>query len=112
MRIYGASAAELEDFGVDKETIASYKRVRVPLSKADVPPFKRKDSKLPTNSFDPIFGEVIYSCNKLWRKLFIVIGESWFDVDDDKVPHFSPTWTRYGMKRTPIKDKKLKPVFM
>ncbi|KAL7531815.1 hypothetical protein ACHAWF_003920, partial [Thalassiosira exigua] len=111
MRIYGASAVELEDFGVDDEAIASYKRVRVPLSKADVPPFKRKDSKLPANSFDPILKEAIYACNKLWRKLFVVIGESWFDVDDDKVPHTSPLWTRYGMKRTPTKDKKLKPVF-
>ncbi len=35
---------------------------------------------------------------------------SWEDLDDDKIPNFLPLWKKYGMKQTPTKDKKLKPV--
>ena len=33
------------------------------------------------------------------------------DADDDKIPNTSPNWAKHGMRRTPTKDKKLKPVF-
>ena len=85
------------------------------LTKVDTPASKRPveegGSQLPAASFDPIFAEAIDACSKLWTKLFFVPGSSWCDIDDDKIPNTSPQWKQYGMKRTPTKDKKLKPVF-
>ena len=42
--------------------------------------------------------------------MFFVAGISWCDLDNDKVPNFSPLWKQHGMRQTPTKDKKLKPV--
>ena len=43
--------------------------------------------------------------------MFFVAGNSWVDLDDDNIPNSSPLWKQFGMKMTPTKDKKLKPVF-
>ena len=42
--------------------------------------------------------------------MFFVPGISWCDLNDDKIPNSSPLWKQHGMKQTPTKDKKLKPV--
>ena len=42
--------------------------------------------------------------------LYFLSGVSSVDLDDDKLPFTSFLWTQYGMKRTPTKEKKLKPV--
>eukprot|EP00984_Skeletonema_dohrnii_P012472 scaffold5064_cov67-Skeletonema_dohrnii-CCMP3373.AAC.2 len=62
------------------------------------------------DSFDPIMEEVIDAINNEWAMNFFVRGESWIDVDDDKLNNCSPKFQAYGLKRTPTKDKKLKPV--
>ena len=115
MRFFNASEKELSDYGVPVDIIEPYKRVRKALTRADQPPSKRKvvegGSQLPACSFDPIIKEAISACNKHWTSLFFVDSVSWCDLDDDKIPNCSPLWKQYGMKMTPTKDKKLKPVF-
>ena len=115
MRIYDASAAELEDYGVTVDEVSRFQRVRKALTKADKPASKRRvvdgGAQLPACTFDPILNSAIDACNKHWTDLFFVAGNSWCDIDDDKIPNTSPLWKQFGMKMTPTKDKKLKPVF-
>ena len=42
--------------------------------------------------------------------MFFVLGTSWVDIDNDKVPNCSRKWKEYGMRTIPTKDKKLNPV--
>ena len=115
MRLYSTSETELSEFGVGEELLLSYKRVRDALTKADRPPSDRTvvdgGAQLPACSFDPIIQEAINTLNKHLTWMFFVAGTSWADLDDDKIPNCSPLWKQYGMKMTPTKDKKLKPVF-
>ncbi len=115
MRLYSCSANELTDFNVPDKEFKQFKKVRAALTKADVPPSDRQvvggGSKQFGNTFDPILEEVIDACNKHWTHSYYVSGVSKMDVDDDKIPNSSLSWKRYGMKLTPTKDKKLKPVF-
>ena len=61
-------------------------------------------------TFDPLIEEVIRALNHEWKDNFFVVGESCIDIDDDKLNNCSPKWLDNGMKRTPTKDKKEKPV--
>ena len=90
-------------------------RVRKALTKADRPASERDDS-IPAFSFDPLIRKIINSFNENSRDLHFVKGTSKVDADDDKIPNTSPNWAKHGMRRTrmrrtPTKDKKLKPVF-
>ena len=114
MRLYNASASELKEYGVSKEHYEQFRRVRIALSKADVPFYKRpvhEGARAPANTFDPVIAEGIEECNKLWTSLFFVSMVSACDLDDDKQPNSSPSWKKYGMRMQPTKEKKLKPVF-
>ncbi|EJK58416.1 hypothetical protein THAOC_21460 [Thalassiosira oceanica] len=42
--------------------------------------------------------------NKEWAGLFLVIGVSWLDTDDDKLNFCSNLWKACGFKMTPTKD--------
>ena len=55
--------------------------------------------------------EAVTILNRHFTNLNFVVGVSWVDLDDDKIPHCSPRFKEYGMRMTPTKDKKLKPVF-
>ena len=109
MRLYNCSALELCDFGFSTNDFTRFERVRKALTKADRPASERDDS-MPAYSFDPLIRKIIDSCNENWRDIHFVKGTSKLDVDDDKVPNTSPKWADHGMRRTPTKDKKLKPV--
>ena len=61
-------------------------------------------------TFDPIMDDVIDAMNNEWKKFFFVQGKSWIDIDDDKLNNCSPKFKDHGLKRTPTKDKKEKPV--
>ena len=54
--------------------------------------------------------KAFYELNQEWKKMGFVAKVTWVDVDDDKLPNSSKTWIHYGMRMTPTKDKKLKPV--
>ena len=114
MRLYSASATELRDFGVSESDYKQYRRVRLVLTKANQPASKRAvvhgGCQLPACSFDPLMRVAYDECNNHWTKMFFVPGISWCDLDDDKIPNSSPLWKQHGMKQTPTKDKKLKPV--
>ena len=111
MRLFNTSERELPSFGVEESVIAKYQQVRKILTKADIPPSKRKvadgGQQLPAGSFDPIIKDAV----KHWTSMFFLSGVSWADIDDDKIASCSPMFKQYGMKMTPTKDKKLKPVF-
>ena len=115
MRLFSCSESELRDFGVGVHIFNQYKVVRQALTKSDQPASSRKvidgAAQLPACSFDPIIQDAIDALNKHLTWLFFVRGNSWADVDDDKIPNCSPLFKEYGMKMTPTKDKKLKPVF-
>ncbi|KAL7459526.1 hypothetical protein ACHAWC_011246 [Mediolabrus comicus] len=124
LRLYGISSRELEFFGLSDDTIERYERVHDAMKAADMPAAKRHAMKVQrcsdtmvaaagpaAESFDPIMSELVDALNKEWGKIFFVPGVSWIDVDDDKLAHSSHLFQAYGMKRTPTKDKKLKPVF-
>ena len=123
LRIFGVSSSELTKLGVTEDQFKRYKRVHAAMKAADMPAAKRhavtvankSDNDLVTagpapNTFDPIMQEVLDAMNNEWAKNFFVSGESWIDVDDDKLNNSSPKFQAYGFKRTPTKDKKLKPV--
>ncbi|KAK1733201.1 hypothetical protein QTG54_016058 [Skeletonema marinoi] len=123
LRIYGVASSDLTSFGVTADQFKRYKRVHAAMKAADMPASKRhanevartnNDDLVPAGpaaeTFDPIMEEVIEAINNEWAKNFFVLGESWIDVDDDKLNNCSPKFQAYGLKRTPTKDKKLKPV--
>ena len=114
MRLYRVSSRELSDFKLQKTTLEGYSKVRKAMTKADRPASKRPcapgTAGHPADTFDPIMQKVVDSLNDNNRYVYFMNGESDCDVDDDKLPYCSNLWTSYGMKRTPTKDKKLKPV--
>ena len=110
MRLYSCSASELCEFGFSEDKYTRFLRVRKALTKADRPASERDDS-IPAYSFDPMIRKIIHSFNENGRDLHFVPGVSKMDADDDKIPNTSPNWAKHGMRRTPTKDKKLKPVF-
>ena len=67
-------------------------------------------AQAPAFSFDPLIQKGIGALNDEWTNLFFVRCKSKGDLDDDKWPNTSPLFKLYGMRRTPTKDKKLKPV--
>ena len=93
MRVYEISASDMCNFGVSKNSFGKYKAVRSVMTKADVPPSVRKvihgSSQIPAFSFDPIMDKAIRACTDEW-KMFFVMGSSWVDIDDDKIPNTSP----------------------
>eukprot|EP00984_Skeletonema_dohrnii_P032459 scaffold26691_cov108-Skeletonema_dohrnii-CCMP3373.AAC.1 len=94
--------------------LEAFQRVRTALTKADIPASNRKvkvGAQLPACSFDPIIKDMIDECCNHWTELFFVRGMSYCALDDDKIPNSANIWKRHGMKLTPTKDKKLKPVF-
>ena len=68
MRLFNASASELQDFGLPKEEFDQYSTVRFALIEADKPASKRPvgdgGAQLPACLFDPILQETIDACNK------------------------------------------------
>ena len=69
MKLFGASANELRAFGVSKIDLLRFQKIRKALTKADIPPSKRKAAassaaQIPAYSFDPIIAEGIAACNK------------------------------------------------
>ena len=63
MRLFNTSERELPSFGVEESVIAKYQQVRKILTKADIPPSKRKvadgGQQLPAGSFDPIIKDAV-----------------------------------------------------
>ena len=100
---------------MEDETLRRYERVRDAMTRADIPASSRNpqgtEAAPVAFTFDPIMKEMIDAINKEWTDMFFVSGESYSSMDDDKLPSTSPKFKAYGMKRTPTKDKKLKPVF-
>lgn len=100
---------------MSRDSIQRFLSVRKAMTKADKPASKRSAlhgaTQLPSFSFDPIVDEAIDAFNKESTKTYFVPGVTWVDIDDDKIPNCSPKWKSYGMKTTPTKDKKKKPVF-
>ncbi len=92
------------------------KAADMPAAKRHAQKVKRSKKNDPTfagpaaETFDPITKEVVTAINLEWAKNFLVQGESWIDIDDDKLNNCSPKFQAYGLKRTHTKDKKLKPV--
>ncbi len=87
--------------------------MRAALTKADQPASNWKVSngaQLPADTFDPTIQYSIDSLNKHLTLLLFISGVRWANIDNDKIPNCSPLWKMYGMKMTPTKDKKLKPV--
>ena len=109
MRHHTCSAAELKMYGMSEEDFKSFQTVRKALTKADVPPYKRKvvhgSVSLPYKSFDPLIMNGIQALNREWRSHNFVLCVTWMDVDDDKQPNCSPLWVVYGCRVTPTKDK-------
>lgn len=112
--LFGISSSELLAFDMTQETVDSYRRVRSAMTNADRPasdrPIFHNSAGPDPDDIDPIMTEVIESMNKEWRDIYFVSGVSSMDIDDDKLPYCSKKWTDCGFKRTPTKDKKLKPV--
>jgi len=113
LRVYGAYASELATYGITHEQLKRYKRVHKAMKAADMPAAKRHAQKVkrskkndPTfagpaaETFDPIMEEVVKAINLEWAKNFFVPGESWIDIDDDKLNNCSPKFQAYGLKRT------------
>ena len=96
MRLYSASATELADFDVPHETIEQFTTVRKALTNADLPHSKRPivgaETKPPACTFDPILDDAVKACCRQWTQMFFVAGNSWVDLDDDKIPNSSPLW--------------------
>jgi hypothetical protein len=115
MRIWSVSHGDLKELDMSTKTIGSYDKVRKAMIKADRPASHRQPpvdtAGIPADTFDPIMRKVIESINDECRMMYFLSGVSSVDLDDDKLPFTSYLWTQYGMKRTPTKEKKLKPVF-
>lgn len=114
LRLFGISSAELKDFDMTEATVESYGRVRTAMTSADRPASARPvlygSAGIEDDEIDPIITKLIEAMNGEWKNTFFVSGVSSMDIDDDKIPNYSRKWTSYGFKRTPTKDKKLKPV--
>lgn len=114
MRAFRCSSKDLERYGASKNDRDSYNIVRQAMTKADRPASKRKVpdgvARAEPNAFDPIMVELEEVCRREWIDTFFVSGHSWVDIDDDKLAYCSRKWPKYGMRTTPTKDKKLKPV--
>ena len=93
---------------------ANYNVVAV-ITAADKPAPKQesqhKSAQLAAMTFDPIMSSAMKSFNNEWSELYYLLCVTWASLDDDKEPYCSCLWSDYGMKQTPTKDKKLKPVF-
>lgn len=115
MRVLTISATELPRCKVPEDTIAAFMKVRKAMTKADRPASERPPvtEGVPSPeamTFDPIMDEVILAMNTEWRDIYFVMGITYADFDDDKHAKGSPLWKSYGLRMTPTKDKKLKPV--
>merc|ERR1712060_955138 len=114
MRHHTCSAAELQMYRMPDDSIKQFRVVRKALSKADIPPHKRKavdgGARLPYKTFDPLIMTGVKALNEEWSSHNFVLCITWGDMDDDKIPNCSPLWPDYGCRQTPTKDKKLKPV--
>eukprot|EP00986_Skeletonema_menzelii_P016560 scaffold15054_cov74-Skeletonema_menzelii.AAC.1 len=127
LRLFRVSSSHIQLFksipGISPEQLKRYNRVRDAMKVADMPAATRhaievsrtNDSRLAragpaAQTYDTIMTEVIDAINLEWTKTFFVSGESWVDIDDDKLNNCSPKFTDFGRKRTTTKDKKRKPV--
>ena len=62
------------------------------------------------DNFDPILDKVIEGFTENSQNIYFMTGVTNTSKGDDKLPYCSLKWTGYGCKRTPNKEKKLKPV--
>ena len=115
MRYHNCSAEMLDQslLRVPQSEQEGFRVVRKALTAADMPASARKvlaGAQAPAYSFDPLIQKGIGSLNDEWTNFYFVRCKSKGDLDDDKWPNTSPLFKLYGMRRTPTKDKKLKPV--
>eukprot|EP00986_Skeletonema_menzelii_P000633 scaffold176_cov69-Skeletonema_menzelii.AAC.1 len=122
LRVFGVSSSLLTSMGISPDQFKRYKRVHDAMKVADMPAATRHAKTMSRSNgtftfagpaaetFDPIMNEVVDAINLEWMKTFFVCGESWIDIDDDKLNNTSPKMQAIGLKRTPTKEKKLKPV--
>ena len=115
MRVYQILSGELPDFDLPDETVEGYKKVRKAMTNADRPSYKRpcppNTVGHPADTLDPIIRKTVDDMNENNRNLYFLTGVTSTSMDDDKQPYSSPLFVKYGTKRTPTKEKKLKPVF-
>ena len=118
MRALKTSATDLAKCrAVSEASLAGFNRVRKAMTKADRPASRRpppnpqvRAAWLPSFTFDPITHQAIMVCNTHWILIHFLLGVTWLDCDDDKLGHSAQLFKEHGMRMTPTKDKKLKPV--
>ena len=106
--------SELDKCNLEENVVTSNNKVQKVMTKPDRPVSKRLRTDgtcgYPADSFEPIMRKVLDNMNTNCRGIYMMIGVTCADKDEVKLPHCSPRWSKYGFKRTPTKDKKLKPV--
>ena len=114
MKLFKSSSRMLVHTNLRPDSIKSHKLIRKIMTNADVPAqdchSQFQEFKGQPFTLDPIFESMIQCLNVHWVEQFFVSGQSWVDIDDDKLPNTSHAWKQYGFKLTPTKDNKLKPV--
>ena len=81
-----------------------------PMPARDVPPNSEPGAYNRAFSVPPEMTKLEHLCSKHWSSIFFIKRVTWGALDDDKIPNTSWLWEKYGIQRTPTKEKKLKPV--